>query len=136
MFFFKSSVLSLAIRLVLLPLLACFLLFKKYEDDAINRGGATVSEGNSETNEGYLFEPMVNRLVAFDGSRLHGVLPGEGLSPRISATRTTLMVAFWTSLCIQANNSDINMEYECVLDYQEGYMDRLTGQGYEQMING
>lgn len=39
-----------------------------------------------------------NRLVAFDGKLLHGVLPGTGSSPD---RRVSLMIAFWKSLRVR-----------------------------------
>mgnify|MGYP001104609757 FL=1 len=55
-------------------------------------------------DHGWLVSPSENRLVVFDGSMLHGVIPGRGLSPLIQhqapagtddGKRLTLMIAFW-----------------------------------------
>eukprot|EP00937_MAST-01D_sp_MAST-1D-sp2_P007452 g7452.t1 len=50
--------------------------------------------------EAYLAFPAANRLVAFAGDRLHGVIPGRGEArPTLAGSRTphriTLMIAFW-----------------------------------------
>jgi hypothetical protein len=47
------------------------------------------------THHGWLVHPAANRMVCFDGSLLHCVLPGQGPSPASDARRVTLMVAFW-----------------------------------------
>jgi hypothetical protein len=47
------------------------------------------------TSEGWLVSPKENRLVVFDGSLLHCVLPGCGVASSAGQRRTTFMVAFW-----------------------------------------
>lgn len=42
--------------------------------------------------------PKLNRLVAFDGRVLHGVIPGKGVS---STRRVTLMLAFWKQIQVR-----------------------------------
>lgn len=58
---------------------------------------------------GWLVHPRTNRLAGFDGTLLHGVVPGRGVPMRISdrnedqkgchqgvaARRVTFMTAFW-----------------------------------------
>ena len=46
--------------------------------------------------QGWLCPTRANRLLFFDGSLLHGVVPAPGPSPRGTQARVTLMVAFWT----------------------------------------
>ena len=43
----------------------------------------------------WLVHPSPGRLAMFDGSVLHGVLPGRGPSPAPGCRRVTLMVALW-----------------------------------------
>jgi hypothetical protein len=48
--------------------------------------------------EGCLIDPKENRLGIFDGSLLHGVIPGNGVCPGgAKKLRVTFMVAFWKS---------------------------------------
>jgi len=47
------------------------------------------------TNKGWLVSPKENRLVVFDGSLLHCVLPGCGVAHLPGQRRTTFMVALW-----------------------------------------
>jgi hypothetical protein len=47
---------------------------------------------NKLANEACLIFPKENRIGAFDGSLLHGVIPGHGINENL---RTTFMVAFW-----------------------------------------
>lgn len=58
----------------------------------------------SRTNEGWLCYPRLNRLVAFDGSLLHAVLPGipsEALSEdEDECSRVTLMMGFWKEVTL------------------------------------
>ncbi|GAB5361570.1 hypothetical protein AAMO2058_000724200 [Amorphochlora amoebiformis] len=55
---------------------------------------------------GALAFPKVNRLVAFDGSVLHGVIPGVGYSPSAGARRVTFMCAFWDTLNVRREATD------------------------------
>lgn len=45
--------------------------------------------------KGWLCYPKCERLVAFDGRYLHGVIPGKGV---MDGRRVTLMFAFWTDI--------------------------------------
>jgi hypothetical protein len=47
------------------------------------------------SNHGWLVCPKENRLVVFDGSLLHCVLPGSGVQTSPNARRITFMVALW-----------------------------------------
>ena len=47
------------------------------------------------TSKGWLVEPKANRLVVFDGSLLHCVLPGCGVHASADKRRITFMVALW-----------------------------------------
>ena len=59
-------------------------------------GGPTLVTDQQHANErvthGWLAHPKTNRLVCFDGSLLHCVLPGAGAAPSREARRTTFMV--------------------------------------------
>ena len=48
-------------------------------------------------SRGWLVHPAENRLAGFDGSLLHGVVPGRGVPPGSApdARRITFMAAFW-----------------------------------------
>mmetsp|Transcript_17420 Transcript_17420/g.36745 ORF Transcript_17420/g.36745 Transcript_17420/m.36745 type:complete len:581 (-) Transcript_17420:147-1889(-) len=74
-----------------------------------------------KSNIGRLCYPSPNRLVAFDGSLLHGVVPGipvpsfkSSCSSDDSASsdggfddqRFTLMMGFWKDVCLTDNNED------------------------------
>lgn len=48
--------------------------------------------------KGWLCYPKSERLVAFDGKYLHGVIPGKGVQ---SGRRVTLMFAFWSDICVR-----------------------------------
>lgn len=58
----------------------------------------------SRSNEGWLCYPRQNRLVAFDGSLLHGVIPGipsETLSEdEDHYSRVTFMIGFWKDVTL------------------------------------
>ncbi|KAI8809551.1 hypothetical protein BJ742DRAFT_771028 [Cladochytrium replicatum] len=49
-------------------------------------------------DRGYLVYPKLNRYVVFDGSVLHGVIPGRGPAASRDARRVTFMVAFWADI--------------------------------------
>jgi methyl-CpG-binding domain protein 4 len=51
----------------------------------------------------WLCPPKPNRLIVFDGSVLHGVIPGRGVSPDGSSRRVTLMIALWADLVIRTD---------------------------------
>ena len=48
--------------------------------------------------KGYLAHPKPQRLVAFDGRYLHGVVPGKGYR---GGRRVTLMMAFWEDIQVR-----------------------------------
>jgi hypothetical protein len=52
--------------------------------------------------KGWLAHPKSRRLVVFDGSVLHGVIPGKGVN---SGRRVTLMMAFWKHIQIRDEKS-------------------------------
>jgi hypothetical protein len=62
-------------------------------------GGPTLMTDQTISNKavtcGWLVPPTTNRVVCFDGSLLHCVLPGAGAAPSADARRTTFMAAFW-----------------------------------------
>ncbi|KAL7461897.1 hypothetical protein ACHAXS_002302, partial [Conticribra weissflogii] len=84
-------------------------------------GSDTIGGGNTEYNRGWLCHPHPNRLLAFEGSLLHGVLPGLRIvedtnsidgddngkkhghidSMKNGQCRVTLMMGFWDdSVCL------------------------------------
>eukprot|EP00605_Chrysophyceae_sp_TOSAG23-4_P001997 GSChrysophyteH1.ASY1.ANO1.2211.1 assembled CDS len=71
-------------------------------DTSVCTGGPTVvtnqTLGGSLATTGYLCHPKVNRVCAFDGRYLHGVLPGKGPSRVPGSRRLTFMVGFWRTL--------------------------------------
>jgi hypothetical protein len=50
--------------------------------------------GTALASAAWLVRPQPGRLAAFDGSLLHGVLPGKASQ---AGNRTTLVLAFWTA---------------------------------------
>jgi hypothetical protein len=53
-------------------------------------------------HDGWLCEGRRNRLLAFKGNLLHGVVPGPAVAPSRSDTRRiTFMVAFWKQIRVQ-----------------------------------
>lgn len=71
-------------------------------------GGETLvtSQSTNDTTlcseNGWLCEGKVNRLVAFKGDLLHGVVPGSGVDEsHFEGRRITFMVAFWETIRIQ-----------------------------------
>jgi len=87
------------------PLASCvvFLGDGGGDDVAAPVGGPTLvtlqRRGDSSlAPDAFLLAPARNRLLAFDGSRLHGVVPGRGVSPQPGGRRVTLMVAFWDGI--------------------------------------
>jgi len=63
-------------------------------------GGPTVifdqTVARKETTRAWVAPPKRNRLLAFDGSRLHGVLPGAGAGAA-GGRRLTFMANFWAT---------------------------------------
>jgi len=57
----------------------------------------TLANTNLAT-KGWLCHPAKQRLVAFDGKVLHGVVPGKGVK---TGRRVTLMLAFWKNIRIR-----------------------------------
>jgi hypothetical protein len=53
---------------------------------------------------GYLVHPKARRVVAFDGTVLHGVIPGKDFVPG-GGRRVTLMLAFWNSIRIRPSDT-------------------------------
>ena len=69
---------------------------------------------NKKTTKGWVAHPKTNRLICFNGSALHLVLPGAGHSPQKDARRTTFMAAFWDE------NPHHGVEFETLLTNNEG----------------
>ncbi|KAI8622370.1 hypothetical protein BC830DRAFT_1162989 [Chytriomyces sp. MP71] len=65
--------------------------------------------GDPLADRGWMVESRLNRVVMFDGSVLHGVVPGRGYcerGAREDARRTSFMVAFWEEEDIQASQDN------------------------------
>jgi len=60
-----------------------------------------------ESNCGWLCYPEPNRLVAFEGSLLHGVVPGIPLANSTEGDRVTLMLGFWNKTVQLTQDSSI-----------------------------
>ncbi|KAJ1552411.1 hypothetical protein HK405_011425, partial [Cladochytrium tenue] len=54
--------------------------------------------GDPLADRGWLVFPKVNRYAVFDGSVLHGVIPGRACAPFPAWRRVTFMVAFWDDI--------------------------------------
>ena len=70
----------------------------------------------NKTNEGWLCYPRLNRLVAFDGSLLHGVLPGIPIPARDTSAdednhRVTLMLGFWKDVTLTVADDNASKTY-------------------------
>ncbi|KAI9324854.1 hypothetical protein BDR26DRAFT_880471 [Obelidium mucronatum] len=64
--------------------------------------------GDPLADRGWMVESAVNRLVVFDGSVLHGVIPGKGFHPEATtARRTSFMIAFWDHVDIKPSAENI-----------------------------
>lgn len=80
------------------PICSCILYLE--EDGTI--GGPTLVtdqtlQGGMAT-QGWMCFPKMGRLVAFDATMLHGVIPGRGPNPDPSKRRLTFMVGFWRKI--------------------------------------
>ena len=56
---------------------------------------------NHLATKGWMCHPQNERLVAFDGRYLHGVIPGKAVQP---GRRVTLMFAFWADIRTRKDN--------------------------------
>ena len=66
----------------------------------------------NKTNEGWLCYPRLNRLVAFDGSMLHGVMPGiPDASTDEYNHRVTLMLGFWKDVTLTVADSNASKTF-------------------------
>ena len=67
----------------------------------------------NKTNEGWLCYPRLNRLVAFDGSLLHGVMPGiPALVSHEDNHRVTLMLGFWKDVTLTVADDNASKTYK------------------------
>ncbi|KAJ3126883.1 hypothetical protein HK098_007017 [Nowakowskiella sp. JEL0407] len=57
--------------------------------------------GDPLADRGWLVYPKKNRYAVFDGSVLHGVIPGWGAPSHFSKRRITFMVAFWKEVSLR-----------------------------------
>ncbi|KAJ1545186.1 hypothetical protein HK096_006685 [Nowakowskiella sp. JEL0078] len=57
--------------------------------------------GDPLADMGWLVHPKKNRYAVFDGSVLHGVIPGRGAPKNSSKRRITFMVAFWKDVSMR-----------------------------------
>eukprot|EP00758_Cryptobia_borreli_P017400 Tbor_TRINITY_DN6188_c1_g1::TRINITY_DN6188_c1_g1_i1::g.22240::m.22240 len=70
-------------------------------------GGPTLLTGQrlgdtQLTDDGWLVWPKENRLLLFDGTRLHGVVPGRGIS---EGRRVTVMCALWHDIELRRSST-------------------------------
>ncbi|KAJ3129238.1 hypothetical protein HK100_008753 [Physocladia obscura] len=64
--------------------------------------------GDPLADKGWLVVAKVNRLVCFDGSVLHGVVPGRGeCEEGCDGRRTSFMVAFWENIDLNPSPENI-----------------------------
>ncbi|KAJ3211570.1 hypothetical protein HDU67_004425 [Dinochytrium kinnereticum] len=59
--------------------------------------------GDGLADRGWVVFPKLNRLASFDGSVLHGVIPGRGFWPNNEDRRVTFMVAFWDDIQVKSS---------------------------------
>ena len=57
-------------------------------------------------DKGWLVHPAENRLVMFNASLLHGVIPGKGINPDINQRRLTFMIGFWRDIAATQRGLD------------------------------
>lgn len=62
---------------------------------------SSTSKKLAKSSDGWLCSSYTNRLLAFAGNLLHGVVPGAGVGPTTDHHRITFMVAFWKNIRIQ-----------------------------------
>ncbi|GAX79285.1 hypothetical protein CEUSTIGMA_g6725.t1 [Chlamydomonas eustigma] len=63
--------------------------------------------GQQLAERGWMVHPNRGRLTMFDGSVLHGVIPGRGPSPKAGEKRITFMVAFWRDIRVRARRDGL-----------------------------
>eukprot|EP00929_Paragymnodinium_shiwhaense_P104386 TRINITY_DN68764_c0_g1_i1.p1 TRINITY_DN68764_c0_g1~~TRINITY_DN68764_c0_g1_i1.p1 ORF type:complete len:567 (+),score=75.09 TRINITY_DN68764_c0_g1_i1:65-1765(+) len=92
------------------PICSCVV----YVDAPGGLGGPTLMTDqrlgdSSLATHGWLAHPKTGRLVVFDGTVLHGVIPGRGMPPAAAASdarRVTWMVAFWPEISLRPFGED------------------------------
>jgi len=57
-------------------------------------------------DKGWLVYPAENRLVMFNASLLHGVIPGKGTNPSTNKRRLTFMIGFWRDIAASQRGVD------------------------------
>jgi hypothetical protein len=79
-------------------------------------------------SKGWLCHSKTNRLMMFDASYLHGVLPGRGACPHSTsnpARRLTFMVGFWKTIAATDRGLDHpgpgNCSFNMLLSFLFGY---------------
>lgn len=76
-------------------------------------GGPTLVTTHKDHGEfqssGWLVHPKLNRVVIFDATFLHGVLPGRGFNPAPyeNERRLSFMVGFWEKIRAKPRGMDI-----------------------------
>ncbi|KAJ3390181.1 hypothetical protein HDU84_007877 [Entophlyctis sp. JEL0112] len=87
------------------PIVSCVIYLSE------NVGGPTLVTnqrlGDPLADCGWIVESKINRLVCFDGSVLHGVVPGRDFHANVHERRTSFMIAFWDHIDIQPDPKDI-----------------------------
>jgi len=62
---------------------------------------------NKLAKNGWLVFPEENRFVMFDGSVLHGVIPGQSFVSEPQKRRITFMIAFWKEIVAHPDPNEI-----------------------------
>ncbi len=77
-------------------------------DDSV--GGPTLVTNQTldgpSADKGWLVHPAENRLVMFNASLLHGVIPGKGTNPNTNKRRLTFMIGFWRDIAATQRGLD------------------------------
>lgn len=86
------------------PIISTILYITEENATAFSGGPSLITNQEVESTHlatrGWLAHPKPERLVAFDGRYLHGVVPGKGVGLKDSR-RVTLMFAFWKHLKVR-----------------------------------
>ena len=92
------------------PICSCILYLS---DD--NIGGPSIITNqrltsNTLATKGWMCHPQLGRLVVFDGTVLHGVIPGKAAAHNGNPTprRVSVMFAFWRKIRVRENDDGTN----------------------------
>lgn len=94
--------------------------------------------GGDLADKGWIAIPKVNRLVAFDATYLHGVVPGKGFANNLHDRRVTFMVGFWDSITVQTGpgiGASRNTPYESKWSQEMSMSNNVTTSDEIHQVN-